>query len=67
MSKPKSLDLGGKPLEHQTEDQVRNKENRDGDSLAERKKMENGVDIEPQADEWAARPVNHVESECKTK
>jgi len=53
-------------LDHQTEDQVRNKENTDGDSLAERKKMENGVDIEPQADEWAARPVNHVETECKT-
>ena len=30
-------------LEHQTEDQVRNKENKDGDSLAERKKMENSL------------------------
>jgi hypothetical protein len=54
-------------LDHQTEDQVRNKENKSGDSLAERKKMENGVDIEPQADEWVAKPnaFSNVKSSSK--
>jgi hypothetical protein len=52
-------------LEHQTEDQVRNKKNKDGDSLAEIKKMENGVDIEPQADEWVAKPVAYSDEESK--
>lgn len=41
----------------QDEAQIRNKENKDGDSLAEQKKMENGVDIEPEADEWVAKPA----------
>ena len=41
----------------QNEADIRNKENKDGDSLAERKKMENGVDIEPEADDWVAKPV----------
>lgn len=50
-------------MEHETEDQVRNKINRDGDSLAEIKKMENGVDIEPQADEWVAKPVAYSDTE----
>ena len=36
---------------------IRNKENKDGDSLAERKKMENGVDIEPEAVDWVAKPA----------
>ncbi|HEY2492505.1 MAG TPA: hypothetical protein VGI33_06305 [Paenibacillus sp.] len=54
-------------MDHQTEDQVRNKENKSGDSLAERKKMENGVDIEPQADEWVAKPnaFSNVKSSSK--
>ncbi|MCL6606078.1 MAG: hypothetical protein K6T94_24700 [Paenibacillus sp.] len=41
----------------QNEADIRNKENKDGDSLAEIKKMENGVDIEPEADEWIAKPA----------
>ncbi|WP_438348734.1 hypothetical protein ACP8HI_24600 [Paenibacillus sp. FA6] len=61
----KRLKKEGIQLEHQTEDQVRNKENKDGDSLAERKKMENGVDIEPQADDWVAKPVAYSETESK--
>ncbi|MNC67327.1 hypothetical protein D3C75_1178140 [compost metagenome] len=36
---------------------IRNKQNKAGDSLAERKKMENGVDVEPEADEWVAKPA----------
>ncbi|MNB78639.1 hypothetical protein D3C81_635420 [compost metagenome] len=41
----------------QNEADIRNRENKDGDSLAEKKKMENGVDIEPEADEWEAKPA----------
>jgi len=41
----------------QNPEDIRNKENKDGDSLAEIKKMENGVDIEPEADEWTAKPA----------
>ncbi|MHA0856918.1 hypothetical protein [Paenibacillus sp. CMAA1364] len=52
-------------MEHQTDDQVRNQMNKDGDSLAERKKMENGVDIEPQADEWIAKPIAYSDTESK--
>lgn len=52
-------------MDHQTEDQVRNKINKDGDSLAEIKKMENGVDIEPEADEWVAKPVAYSDTESK--
>ncbi|PYE47326.1 hypothetical protein HUB98_19570 [Paenibacillus barcinonensis] len=40
----------------QDEAAIRNKMDEDGDSLMEKKKMMNGVDIEPQADEWAAKP-----------
>lgn len=40
----------------QDEAEIRNKMDEDGDSLMEKKKMMNGVDIEPQADEWAAKP-----------
>ncbi|GGH19505.1 hypothetical protein [Paenibacillus segetis] len=54
-------------MEHLSEDQLRNKENKDGDSLAERKKMENGVDIEPQADEWIAKPSPYYNPESSTK
>jgi hypothetical protein len=41
----------------ENEADIRNKENKDGDSLAERKKMGNGVDIEPEADDWIAKPA----------
>ncbi|MBY9079698.1 hypothetical protein KIH86_01700 [Paenibacillus sp. HN-1] len=41
----------------QNEADIRNQEDKDGDSLAEKKKMENGVDIEPEADEWEAKPA----------
>ncbi|MHA6529976.1 hypothetical protein [Paenibacillus sp. BAC0078] len=36
---------------------IRNKPNKAGDSLAERKKMENGVDVEPEADDWVSKPA----------
>ncbi|WP_379134741.1 hypothetical protein [Paenibacillus sp. sgz500958] len=41
----------------QDEAEIRNKENKDGDSLMEIKKMENGVDIEPEADDWVSKPA----------
>ncbi|WP_342553936.1 hypothetical protein [Paenibacillus sp. FSL R7-0652] len=40
----------------QDEAAIRNKLDEDGDSLMEKKKIMNGVDIEPQADDWAAKP-----------
>ncbi|KGP80001.1 hypothetical protein QP794_22695 [Paenibacillus sp. UMB7766-LJ446] len=40
----------------QDEAAIRNKLDEDGDSLMEKKKILNGVDIEPQADEWSAKP-----------
>ncbi|WP_315370571.1 hypothetical protein [Paenibacillus xylanexedens] len=40
----------------QDEAEIRNKLDEDGDSLMEKKKILSGVDIEPQADEWAAKP-----------
>lgn len=40
----------------QDEAAIRNKLDEDGDSLMEKKKILNGVDIEPQADDWAAKP-----------
>ncbi|WP_438433001.1 hypothetical protein [Gorillibacterium sp. sgz500922] len=43
------------------EEKVRNQLNEEGDSLAEKKKIENGVDIEPEADEWVAKPAATVE------
>lgn len=39
------------------EAKLRNEVDPNQDSLAERKKMENGVDIEPEADEWEAKPA----------
>ncbi|WP_203232151.1 hypothetical protein [Paenibacillus pinistramenti] len=45
------------------EEEIRNKKNEDGDSLAEQKKIDNGVDIEPEADEWVAKPVGSIESD----
>ncbi|GGA32960.1 MULTISPECIES: hypothetical protein [Paenibacillus] len=49
------------------EEEIRNKPNKEGDSLAEQKKMENGVDIEPEADEWVAKPVGYTESDTTSK
>ncbi|GIP52498.1 MULTISPECIES: hypothetical protein [Paenibacillus] len=49
----------------QDEAELRNKPDHEGDSLAEKKKMENGVDIEPEADEWVAKPVAFTESDSK--
>ncbi|WP_366291326.1 hypothetical protein [Paenibacillus sp. AN1007] len=40
----------------QDEAAIRNKLDEDGDSLMEKKKIMNGVDIEPQADDWAVKP-----------
>ncbi|KAG2871222.1 hypothetical protein PC115_g24900 [Phytophthora cactorum] len=40
----------------QDEAAIRNKLDEDGDSLMEKKKILSGVDIEPQADEWSAKP-----------
>lgn len=47
----------------QDEAELRNKPDHEGDSLAEKKKLENGVDIEPEADEWVAKPVAYTESD----
>lgn len=41
----------------QDEAAIRNKLDEDGDSLMEKKKIMNGVDIEPQADDWAYQAV----------
>ncbi|KQY79552.1 MULTISPECIES: hypothetical protein [Paenibacillus] len=53
----------------QDEAAIRNKLDEDGDSLMEKKKILSGVDIEPQADEWAAKPspvaFNSVKSSSK--
>jgi len=45
------------------EEKARNKLNEEGDSLAEKKKIESGVDIEPEADEWVAKPAAGLEAE----
>lgn len=55
-------------MEHQNgqardEAELRNKLDQQGDSLAEKKKMENGVDIEPEADEWVAKPVPFTDTD----
>ncbi|MEO3944491.1 hypothetical protein [Gorillibacterium sp. CAU 1737] len=39
------------------EAELRNQLNEKNDSLAEKKKIESGVDIEPEADEWVAKPA----------
>ncbi|WMT38869.1 hypothetical protein RE628_15090 [Paenibacillus sp. D2_2] len=41
----------------QDEAKLRNKMDSAGDSLMEKTKMEQGVDIEPEADEWVAKPA----------
>ncbi|MNH85761.1 hypothetical protein D3C87_470160 [compost metagenome] len=52
-------------MDQKSEDQVRNEQDKNRDSLAEQKKMENGVDIEPEADEWVAKPVPFTEEDLK--
>lgn len=47
----------------ETEAEARNREDKDGDSLAEKKKLESGVDIEPEADEWVAKPAALLDPE----
>lgn len=51
----------------QDEAELRNKRDHDGDSLAEKKKLENGVDIEPEADEWVAKPVAFTDSDSDSE
>lgn len=50
-------------MEYQSEDKVRNKLNEADDSLAEKKKIKNGTDVEPQAEEWVAKPVAFVDED----
>ena len=50
-------------MTRETEDEVRNKLDEKGDSLAEKKKMKSGVDIEPEADEWVAKPAALIDPE----
>lgn len=47
------------------EEKLRNKLDEAGDSLMEKKKIENGVDIEPEADEWVAKSVPFSDTESK--
>ncbi|MNJ68144.1 hypothetical protein [Paenibacillus fonticola] len=54
-------------MDHQSEDQIRNKLDEEGDSLAEKKKIKSGSDIEPQAEEWVAKPVAFVEDDHSTE
>ncbi|MEF2965966.1 hypothetical protein V3851_09000 [Paenibacillus sp. M1] len=53
-----------KDNQYRDEAELRN-EPHEGDSLAEKKKMENGVDIEPEADEWVAKPVSFTDTDSK--
>lgn len=50
----------------QDEAKLRNKLNPEGDSLQEREKIEQGVDIEPEADEWVAKPVAFTDTDTDT-
>ncbi|MFD3257041.1 hypothetical protein ACE3MQ_00315 [Paenibacillus lentus] len=50
-------------MDQQSEDQIRNKLDEKGDSLAEKKKIESGKDIEPQAEEWVGKPVAFVDND----
>ncbi|WP_059053238.1 hypothetical protein [Paenibacillus senegalimassiliensis] len=53
--------------EPQDESKLRNKMDHEGDSLAEKKKMQNGVDIEPEADEWVAKPVPFADGDTDSE
>lgn len=52
----------------QDEAKIRNQKNEDGDSLMEKTKLDNGVDIEPEADEWIAKPspVSHDDTQSSS-
>ncbi|MCM3698944.1 MULTISPECIES: hypothetical protein [Paenibacillus] len=45
------------------EAKLRNKIDPAGDSMAEKKKMKSGVDIEPEADEWVAKPAPFADTD----
>ncbi|MFU1798076.1 hypothetical protein ACM1RC_29760 [Paenibacillus azoreducens] len=47
----------------QDEAKLRNKLDPSGDSLQEKEKMEQGVDIEPEADEWVAKPAAFTDTD----
>ncbi|MDR0271466.1 hypothetical protein [Paenibacillus sp.] len=47
----------------QDEAKLRNKLDSAGDSLQEKAKMEQGVDIEPEADEWVAKPAAFIDTD----
>jgi len=47
----------------QDESKLRNKMDSAGDSLMEKTKMEQGVDIEPEADEWVAKPAAFTDTD----
>lgn len=53
-------------MPERSEDKLRNQQDKNRDSLAEQKKMDNGVDIEPEADEWVAKPVAFVDGDTKS-
>ncbi|MNZ92903.1 hypothetical protein D3C78_1119480 [compost metagenome] len=48
---------------NQDEAALRNHLDPTGDSLAEKKKIESGVDIEPEADEWVAKPAAFTDTD----
>lgn len=56
-------------MEHQNgqqlrdESKLRNKMDQQGDSMMEKEKMKKGVDIEPEADEWIAKPVGYTDND----
>lgn len=54
-------------MKYKSEEELRNKLNESGDSLAEKKKMKQGVDIEPEADEWVAKPTGYVDPDHTSK
>lgn len=54
-------------MKYSSEDKLRNKRDDAGDSLAEKKKMKQGVDIEPEADEWVAKPTGYIDPDHNTK
>ncbi|MGG0822589.1 hypothetical protein ABE099_06890 [Paenibacillus turicensis] len=54
-------------MKYSSEDKLRNKRDDAGDSLAEKKKMKQGVDIEPEADEWVAKPTGYIDPDHTTK
>ncbi|MCM3039838.1 hypothetical protein M3201_09035 [Paenibacillus motobuensis] len=47
----------------QDEAKLRNEMDPSGDSLQEKQKMKQGVDIEPEADEWVAKPAAFTDTD----